>query len=77
VSLFTSVTLDARTADGRHVDHFAPLFEVGSEEIAGFSGPDIEGRKPGMSWLVINAATGDPPDRKIVARSMVWILVEP
>jgi len=74
---FTSVTIDARTASGSHVDSFGPLFEVGDQAIAGFSGPGIEGRKPGLTWLVVSAATNDAPNRKIVARSMVWILVEP
>jgi len=76
VPLFGSVTIDAR-AGGKHVEHFAPLFEVGDHAIAGFAGPAIEGRRPGLTWLVISAFTGDESERKIVARSMVWILVEP
>jgi len=77
VPVFTSVTIDARTRSGEHIDHFAPLFEVGDESIAGFSGPGLEGRTPGLTWLVVSAATGDPPDRQIVARSLLWILVAP
>jgi hypothetical protein len=75
--LFRSLTIEARTTGGRRVEHFAPLFEVGDRTIAGFEGPGLQGRKVGLTWLVISAFTGDEPDRKILARSMVWILVEP
>jgi hypothetical protein len=71
------VTVDPRTTDGRHVDHFAPLYEVGDQSIAGFSGPGIEGRRPGLTWLIISAFSGPEGERKIIARSMMWILVEP
>jgi len=77
VELFSTVVLDARTATGQHVDHFAPLFEVGDQSIAGFSGPGLEGRKEGLTWLVVSAFAGDEPNRRILAKSMIWILVKP
>lgn len=75
--LFSSLTIEARTTGGKRVEHFAPLFEVGDRTIAQFAGPGLQGRQVGLTWLVISAFTGDEPDRKILARSMVWILVEP